>query len=249
MITETDGIILKQTNIAHDRKMLVLLTRRFGKISAGTGLPAIGKKKSSLPLRPFTHGRYELFHGRKIFNIDGAETIESFYEIGENVDSFFCASCALEFTDKALMENMPAERVLDTLISLLRILSARKTGFRSLLMIYQWKVLQHLGFMPGLNLCVKCGSGSGAAGLSISDGGVICESCRDSGTVNMRLLYDLKFDIIRTLRFIEKNEMEAFSHLAFREDTAKYLYEILKDYVLYHLDIEELKSEAYISID
>ena len=247
MITETDGIILRQTNIANDRKMLVILTRSFGKISAGTGIRSSGKRKTSLPLRPFTHGRYELYHGRSMYNVDAADTIESFFEIGENIDSFFCGSCALEFTDKALMENMPAEQVLDSLISLLRILTVRKTGLPSLLLIYQWKILQLLGFMPGLDTCVKCGSGDDAAGLSIADGGVICGSCRNSGTVNMRLLYDLKFDIIRTLKFIEKNEMEVFSRLTFSEDTLKYLNEILKEYILYHLDIKELKSEGYIA--
>ena len=57
MVTETDGIILRQINIANDRKILVLLTRKFGKISAGTGIRTSGKRKSSLPLRAFTHGR------------------------------------------------------------------------------------------------------------------------------------------------------------------------------------------------
>lgn len=44
MVTETDGIILRQTKIARDRKMLVLFTRKFGKISAGTGIRQSGKK-------------------------------------------------------------------------------------------------------------------------------------------------------------------------------------------------------------
>ena len=248
MITETDGVILRQTNIANDRKMLVLLTRKFGKISAGTGIRATGKRKSSLPLRAFTHGRYELYHGRSMFNIDAADTIESFYEIGESVDRFFCASYALEFTDRVLAENLPAEPVLDTLVSLLRILSARKTGLRSILIIYQWKVLQLLGYMPGLDFCVKCGSRQDTAGLSIVDGGVICEKCRNSGTVNMRLLYDLKFDIIRILKFIEKNEMKAFSHLTFHAETEEYLNDVLRDYLSYHLDVRDLKSEPYISL-
>lgn len=248
MITETDGVILRQISIANDRKMLVLLTRKFGKISAGTGIRAGGKKKSSLPLRAFTHGRYELYHGRSMFNVDAADTIESFYEIGENVDRFFCASYALEFTDKVLMENAPAEPVLDTLLSMLRILSVRKTGLRSLLIIYQWKILQLLGFMPGLEVCVKCGSQQDAAGLSIVDGGVICSKCRASGTVNMRLLYELKFDIIRILKFITKNEMKAFSNLTFSPETADYLNDVLRSYLSCHLDVKDLKSEAYINL-
>ena len=229
--------------------MLVLLTRKFGKISAGTGIRGTGKRKSSLPLRAFTHGRYELYHGRSMFNVDSADTIESFYEIGTDVNSFFAASYALEFTDKVLMENVPAERVLDTLIEMLRILSARRTRLKSLLIIYQWKILQLLGYMPGLEHCVRCGRDPADAGLSVVDGGVICRDCSDSGKVNMRLLYDLKFDIIQILKFIERNEMKTFSNLAFSNETAEYLNRILRSYILYHLDIADMKSESYITFD
>ena len=59
MVTDTDGVILRQTRLPGDRRMLVILTRRFGKISAGTGIRTNGKNKSALALRVFTHGKYE----------------------------------------------------------------------------------------------------------------------------------------------------------------------------------------------
>lgn len=248
MITETDGIILRQTSIANDRKMIVLLTRKFGKISAGTGIRVSGKR-SSLPLRAFTHGRYMLFAGRQTYNIDSAEVIESFYEIGRNPDSFFCASYVLEFTDRILPENVPDEQILDTLTGMLRILCKRKTRLRSLLIMYQWKILSITGYMPGLDVCVKCGNPEEQSGLSVVDGGVICSRCRDSGSVNMRLLYDLEFDIIPILKFIQKNEIAAFSKLAFSDDTADYLDRILRSYLSYHLDIRDLRSNSYITFD
>ncbi len=249
MVTVTDGIILRQTRIANDRLILVILTRKFGKISAGTGIPAGGKRKTSLPLRAFTHGRYELFHGRNMFNVNSADTIESFYKIGENIDSFFSASYVLEFTDRVLPENVPSEKVLDTLIGMLRILSRRKRKYRSLLIMYQWKILQLMGYMPVLDCCVRCGSTQGASGLSVVDGGVICSDCRASGAVNMSLLYDLNFDIIQILKFIEKSEVGAFSNLAFSSETAEYLNKVLRSFISYHLDIRDLKSESYITFE
>lgn len=248
MVTETDGIILRQTKIARDRKMLILFTRKFGKISAGTGIRQSGKK-SSLPLRPFTHGRYEIFCGRTSYNIDAAETIESFYELGEDVDRFFCASCALEFTDKVLSEGMPAEPVLDTLLSFLRILSSRKTKLRSFLIMYEWKVLYLTGYGPVTDRCTSCGKQAEPAGFSIVDGGTVCGDCVDSDRVNMRLLYSIKFDIIQILKFIGSNNIDSFANLAFSPETAGYLDKILHEYVSYHLDIRGLKSESYLSLD
>ncbi|MDD6255359.1 MAG: DNA repair protein RecO [Eubacteriales bacterium] len=248
MVTETDGIILRQTKIARDRKMIVLFTRKFGKISAGTGIRQSGKK-SSLPLRPFTHGRYEIYTGRNSYNIDAAETIESFFSIGEDIDRFFCASCALEFTDKVLAESMPAEPVLDTLISFLRILSNRKKKMRSFLIMYEWKILYMTGYGPVTDRCASCGREDEPAGFSIADGGTVCRSCVDSGRINMRLLYSIKFDIIQILKFIGLNNIDSFANLAFGPETEDYLDRILHEYVSYHLDIRGLKSESYLSLD
>ena len=48
MITDTEGIILKQVKTVNGRTMLVMFSRKFGKISVGTNLTGAGKNKSSL---------------------------------------------------------------------------------------------------------------------------------------------------------------------------------------------------------
>jgi len=43
--------------------------------------------------------------------------------------------------------------------------------------------------------------------------------------------------------------MKTFSNLAFSNETAEYLNRILRSYILYHLDIADMKSESYITFD
>lgn len=246
MITETNGLILKNTKIARDRRMLVLLTRKFGKISAGTGISQRSKNRSQLALGPFTYGRYELYKGRDSFNLNSADTIESFFEIGEDVDKYFAASYALEFTEAVLPYEQPAEDILDALIQFLKILRGRNVKYRSLLMIYQWKVLAYSGYMPNLHTCCRCGKDVPAAGISVADGGIICQECINVGNVNNRLLYYTKDDIILILKFLEKTDMERFAGLSLRSDAEELLQKILKDILQYHLNIKELKSESYL---
>ena len=81
MYTDTEGIIIRQTKTAYGRRMIVLLTKKYGKISAGTSISEKGKTKSTLALQPFTYGRYELYKGRDSYSIGGAETIESFFSM------------------------------------------------------------------------------------------------------------------------------------------------------------------------
>ena len=81
MITDTEGIVLRQIRTSYGRRMILLFSKKFGKISAGTGIGERGKSKSSLALRPFTYGRYELFKGRDSYNINSAEALRSYYAI------------------------------------------------------------------------------------------------------------------------------------------------------------------------
>ena len=57
-----------------------------------------------------------------------------------------------------------------------------------------------------------------------------------------------KFDIIKILDFIRVNDMKSLGKLALKDDVSAYLSEILKEYVSYHLDINNLKSESYLNI-
>lgn len=251
MVTDTDGIILRQTKLPGDRRMLTVLTRKFGKISAGSSIRMNGKNKSALALRVFTHGRYEIFQGRASFNINAAETLESYYKLGEDVDKYMYASYAMEFTDRMLHEGEPAERALDMVLELLRLLQVRSSKLQSLIIMYQWKLTELCGYMPSLRGCARCGRSDSdivPGGLSIADGGVVCMDCIKSGSINMRLLYQIKFDIIKILEFIRANDMRSLGRLALKEEVASYLSDILKDHISYHLDINNLKSESYLKI-
>ena len=89
MHINTEGIIFRQTKTADGRKMLLLLTRKYGKISVGTSLDSRGKKKSSLALRPFTYGEYQIFQGRNYYNLDRAETRKSWYALADDLHDQF----------------------------------------------------------------------------------------------------------------------------------------------------------------
>ena len=250
MVTDTDGIILRQIRLPGDRRMLVILTRRFGKISAGTSIKLNGKNKSSLAIRAFTHGRYEIFHGRESYNINAAETMESYYKIGEDVDKYLMASYALEFTEKVLQENYPAEEVLDLLLDFLKLLEARKSRLQSLLVMYQWKLIGICGYMPQLHSCVKCGRPASEEekwSISIPEGGIVCSSCAAAERTNPQLIYSIGFDIIKILDFIRRSDLKSLGRLALKDGICSVLSDFLREYAAYHLEIRGLKSESYIS--
>ncbi len=244
MYTETEGIILKQIKTIGGRRMIVLLSEKYGKISAGTSISEKGKNKTALALRPFTKGRYELFKNKDSYNINGAETIESFFSLGEDVDKYMIASYALELTDLMLEEGEIARGMYNLIAEFLSLLEKRKNSYDTLLVAFMLKTLKLSGSAPMLGGCVKCGSGERLKAFSVPDGGLLCENCYDAPSRLNPLIFEVSNDIIKVTGFIENHPLHSLENLALPKESEVLLKKILKAYFAFHLGIENLKSEG-----
>ena len=248
MLTDTEGIVLRQIKTSYNRKMVRLFTRSYGKISAGTGIGERGKSKGALAVRPFTYGRYELFKGRDSYNINSAEVIKSFYGIGENVEKYMQGAYVLEFTEKALPEEMPAQALFDLLIEFFKILERREKGLGTLVLAYQIKLLKLSGNMPALGSCVICGKEKKADHFSVENGGIVCDDCvKTLGEQAVdTLIYCDKFDIVNVLDYLAKVPLGDLENIALNEENGKLLQKIVRQYAACHLDITDIKSEELV---
>lgn len=252
MRTDTEGIVLRETKTSYNRRMILLFSKDYGKISAGTSLGERSKSKSSLALQHFTFGRYTLHEGRNSYNIDSAEVIRSFYKIGENVDKYFNGSYVLEFTAKVLEEGVPMPGAFNLLVEFFEVLEEREKGFGTLVLAYQTKLFRYLGVLPVLDRCAVCGKPA-SEWFSIADGGVICDECRKKAAAEAEqnserdaLIYRIRFDIIDALKYFNANSLKKLENIALNEETGKMLQKIYRDYAAYHLDASNIKSESMI---
>lgn len=247
MYTDSEGIVLRQVKTTNGRRMVLLFSKKYGKISAGSSISEKGRSKSALAMRPFTFGRYELFKNRDSYNINSAEVIKSFYKIGEDVDKYMNASYILEFTDKLLVEEQPAPALFNMLIDYFDILAERKKKYETLSLAYQVKAMELMGNAPELKSCVICGSKESASHFSIKDGGIICDKCANNliTTGNASLIFKLNFDTINALRYFLANPLANLKKIGLDDDIQKELRALLRGYSEYHLDIKELKSESF----
>lgn len=252
MITDTEGIVLRQTKAAAGRRLILVFTQKYGKISIGTGLnERTGRTKSALAIRPFTYARYELFKNRGYYDLNGAEVIRSFYSFGEDLEKYGCASLMLELTERLMPEELPEPRVFALLLSVLEALEKRRAAHVTLLLAFEVKLLDILGTAPVLDCCASCGSDKTAV-FSIRDGGMLCEDCakkisaKTAGEPGDRLIYRPKFDIVKVLRFFSRRPVGDFEKIALDEGTAAVLQGIMRRYMEYHLDIGRLKSDSML---
>lgn len=248
MITDTEGIVFRQIKASYGRRMILLFSKKFGKISAGTGIREKGKSKSSLSLSPFTYGRYELFKGRESYNINSAEVIKSYYAIGENIDKYMNGAYVLEFTEKILAEEAPAPGIFNLLLEFFDVLEKRERAIGTLVLAYQTKALKYSGVFPVLDRCALCGRREDLSKFSVRDGGLICGQCGGNmeNSHPDTLIYDVEFGIVDILKYFAAHSLKNLEGLAIKEDAGKLLQRILREYAAYYLDASDIKSEKLV---
>lgn len=250
MITDTEGIILRKTEAANGRRMVLLFSRKFGKISVGTDISDRGKSKSSLAMRPFTYGRYTLFESRGNYNMNKAETLTSYFGIGEDVDKFMNASYVLELTDKLTEEGQSCPGLLNLLLDFMAAMENRRKNHKTLTLAYEIKALKHLGLSPVLDKCASCGNDVAGkrAYFSIPEGGLVCENCfkESEQEDKQKLIYEMDFGIVDIIKYFLSNPMKVIERVALDEKAYNVLHRIIRDYLDYHIGIGSLKSERLI---
>ncbi len=242
----SEGIVLKQLHIAGGRRMILLFTKEYGKISCGTSLPESGgKNKTTLALRPFTLGKYQLKRLNDTYWLNGAETLKSHFSLGENVEKFLTASEMLEVTEAVAPENEPVPGAYDLLLEFLGFLETREKGFRMAAVAYRTKLLFLTGAGPELETCVSCGERPGTL-FSVEKGGVLCETCASDADRKSHLLYGARFDIIGMLRYLRVVPLADLARLDLEDGACEALERLLRDYYAYHLDIRNVKSTSLL---
>lgn len=254
LIADTEGIVFRQTKAANGRRMILLFSRKLGKISVGTGITEGGKTKSALAIRPFTYGKYELYKGRDTYNMNSGQVIKSYYKIGENLDSYMAASYVLELTEKVLGDEISQPKLFNILIEFLEALEKRTRKQDTLVLAYMVKLLDVMGVMPDLQYCSSCGkeikkqeNGNMTLGFSIVEGSLICEKCAKSieRVHNEPLIYSINFGIVSIIRYFKEESFKTFEKIGLDDEQARLIRRILREYMRYHLDVGKLKSEDF----
>lgn len=239
---------MRQTKTVNGRRMILLFSKKFGKISAGSGISEKGRGKAALALRPFAYGRYEMFKNQERFNIQSGEVIRSFFKIGENVDKFMASSYVLEISDKILVEGAPNIKYFQLMLDFFDVMEKRDEDMLTLVLAFEMKALQILGVAPQLDGCVLCGQQESMVVFGIREGGLICEKCSKnmSNPANDSLIYELSFDIVDILKYFLNNPIQSFQNLRLDEEKQIIVKSLLRAYLSYHLDLGALKSECFI---
>ena len=259
MIINTEGIVLRQRKIAGNKRIIVIFTRQYGKISAGTSINEKSRSRSALALRPFTFAEYELFKGRDAYSINTASARRSYYSIGEDLDRFMNASSFIDYLDKVTAEGEPLPGLYDLSLEFLESASRAEKGADTLLLAFIVRSLSILGVSPELRCCVSCGKSLDEIAeqegtdsfrrFSVTSGGIICAECaQKEKTEGNALIYRPSFDIIDVFRYFQSKPLRTFEKVTLRDDVVYMVKKVLAEYTGRYLDADVLSGSTELEV-
>lgn len=204
-IVTTSCLVLQTYRFGDTSKILRLLTRDHGPVSALARGALRPRSRMSGVLEPFVEGAVTLYlkPNRDLHTLSGFELVRSRQALGTDMARFAGASVLAEL----VLRLAPSERddlLYETFREGLDALLAASAGTAHLIAAARiWKLVGVLGFEPSLEQCLSCGRlvppGEGAR-FDTLEGGIRCLRCPSAG-------HPLDPEELQTLRDLSKDRL------------------------------------------
>ncbi len=244
MIFKTEAVVLRKNKISEADVILTLFTRKCGKVRA----VAKGGRKPKTKLSPashlFVYGEFILHKGKDLDKISSIDINESFYKIREDLNKLAYASYFAELSDLVIVEGVTNNRLFDTLLKALHIVTHKSKDYDLLKLAFEIKVLDYSGLRPQLKRCVNCDKPRANTMLfSYELGGIVCSQCKDA----IQSSFIVNDTTIKVIEYILDKDLVTLSKLRLDPTILKKLENIFQKYIHFHLEKKHFKSLEFLN--
>jgi len=239
MLVKTAGIVLKNSKFNENDSLLVIFTRKMGKISAVAKGARNPKSVLLAGIQPFCYSDFVLYKGKSLYTVSQCDTKQSFYKLREDLDRLTYASYLLELVGAEISEGSTNNRLFNLLGKTLLLMSNPDIELKTVLRAFELKFLYYSGYTPHLSSCVNCNSNQQSGWrFSNKEGGILCSDCHNVDYKAVKIS-DHTLKLARYLLFKDINEVQKLKISDFLNNE---LSKVLKEYILVHINKQSFKS-------
>lgn len=210
MLYKDTGIVIKQVEYSDYDRILTIITKNHGKISAiAKGARRLTSSKSA-STDLFVKSRYSFAEGKSL-DIVTETVVEDVYEKSkESYDQISTLFYLAKVLDKLIVEGDVMQSK-DIFQLLEKTLDSLNTAFKNscstdvFVATFELHLLKILGLLPSFYNCVECGKElreSKSFLFRPSSGGIICDTCSSLTNGNLTV------DTIKTLRYLSESSID-----------------------------------------
>jgi DNA repair protein RecO (recombination protein O) len=241
----TAGVILRRRDFGESDRILVVFTKKLGRVSGiAKGARKPGSKISG-HLELFSQASFLISRGRNLHLITQAETIDSYDRLRQDLAGIGLGSYLVELVDAVTIEEGSNVQLFELLVTTLEALDH---GLDPVVVLHKFELslLGLTGFQPEFFICVECGDPiiEQDQFLSGEMGGVICPNC-------IQLVRGIDFlpvsaRILKYLRHFQRSSLEDLLALKISPGLKDGLQDVI-GYYLNHTLERKLNSPDFIT--
>ncbi len=175
-----DCFILRSVDYKDYDVILTTITKEYGKVAFhASGIRKMNSKNARNTLL-YTKSKFlfDYKQNKTIFRLKGANTVQLYRNMHENLKSSLAASVIAEVTDSLMLEGasfLLVSKVFDFVDVSFHYLNEGKDT-DTILALYLIDLMKVSGFEPDVDECTICGS-TRVSSISSEEGGFLCETC------------------------------------------------------------------------
>ncbi|MDO5076043.1 DNA repair protein RecO [Corynebacterium sp.] len=192
------ALVVRTYDFGEADRVIVLLTRNHGVVRGVAKGVRRAKSRFGSRLQPFVELNVQLYPGRSLYTITGADTVAFFGRVIDEYERYTAACAALEAAERLAVAEIEDPWLFDTaLTTLSRLCGADDPTL--VLDAFLLQAMQHAGWAPSLFDCAQCGAPGPHHAFHPGAGGAVCVRCRPPGSadvpeLSLRLMWWLAHD-------------------------------------------------------
>lgn len=244
MKIQTPGLIIKETNIGENDKLLVILTHEHGIIRAFADGVRRMKSKNSAATSLLCYSNFTLYQNKDTYKISDSSPIELFFDLRYHLEEL---SLAQYFCDMALRltpEEYEPSEILRLVLNSLHFLSKQAKPLELIKVVTELKMISLAGFMPDLTVCDGCDEEVNLPYFSLTEGNLFCPDCAKS----QKDIVTLNPTILAAMRHIIYSPFEKIYSFEIPMEDMKALSSITERYVAVQSEHHYKTLDFYLSL-
>ncbi len=188
---KTKGVVVKEVNTGEADRIITIITAEQGKIQAMAKGVRRSRSRLGTGAKLLCYSEFTLFKSKTMYYVNDCETLESFYELREDMERLTYSAHVVEVVNDSVQENQSGTRVMKLILNTLHFLTVKDRNPALITSIFELRLMSITGYEPFVGGCMECGKFKPEnMAFSFNMCGFLCsnEECGKKDTQAMRLL-------------------------------------------------------------
>ena len=227
----TDGLVIKETSIRDNDRMITVITRNHGVINAFVrGVKSIKSKRSpATSLLAFSNFIFE--NKGDTYTVTEASVNKMFFGAGTDIVTLTVAQYFCELCNIFRPAENESEEFLRLILNSLHFLTENKRPPELIKAITELRVAVIAGYAPNLIACNGCGKFEDKVMyFKLDDGTLYCNDCKKENCISVTLT------VLKAMRHIVYSKFESLYSFEIPENAIHELSHLCEKYTIYQTE-------------